>query len=87
VVRAIRKGLARMGNQAGDALPEVRDLFEHNPSTVMQLSVDELWWRVTLVRMGLPVTQLTYPSDWSQAAKDKEQRDVIAALARYQPGQ
>jgi hypothetical protein len=76
-----------MGSQAADALPELRALFEHNPPAVMQLAEDELGWRVALVRMGLPVSELAYPGYRTQQARDNEQRQVIAAVARYQPGQ
>ncbi len=87
VVRAVRKGLARMGTQAADALPELRDVFKSNTPPAMQAPIEAFWWRVTMVRMGLPISDLTYPAWWSQQLKDIEQRRVIAAVADYQPGQ
>lgn len=76
-----------VGSQAADALPEVRDMFKRDPPPAMRPPEEETWWRVTMVRMGLPIAELSYPSDWPTVSKNNEQRQVIAAVARFKPGQ
>ena len=85
VVRGVRRGLARLGPDAAEGLPLVRELFERRSSPIMQLSQEATEWRIAMVRMGLPVSQIPYPAGWNEQQVAREQEAVRSRIARFDP--
>lgn len=85
LVRALRRGFARMGRGAAPALPVVLPLFAQRGSPLMNEWRDRQRWQMTLVRMGLPIEQLPFPDSFTPDEIAKSRRETLDAVARYTP--
>ncbi|WP_028969393.1 hypothetical protein [Sphingomonas sp. URHD0057] len=87
LVREIRRGFARMGAPAAPALPVVLPLYKLRSSPLMNEWRERQLWQMTLVRMGLPIDQMPYPSNFTPEDIAKEQKETLEAVGKYDPDQ
>ena len=85
VVLAVCRGLARLGPDAGEALPLVQSYFEQKRCPITNSANDALAWRIAMARMGLPIEKLPHPSSWREPAIAKMKSRVSRRVAKYDP--
>ena len=85
LIRAVRRGFARMGPASAPALPVVLPLFAERGSPLMNEWRERQLWQMTLVRMGLPVDRMPFPDSFSPDEIAKSRRETLDEVARYDP--
>lgn len=85
VIRAVRRGLARLGPAAAGALPRIEELFarQRNPLANLYQEGDE--WRVTMARMGKPVDDLPFSSRDNPEMLERDKAEIRKRLAQFDP--
>jgi hypothetical protein len=85
VIRAVRRGLARLGPAAASALPRIEELFARRRNPLANLHNEAVEWRVAMARMGKPVDQLPFPSDSKPEVLARDKANIQKRLDTYDP--
>jgi hypothetical protein len=87
LIRAVRRGFARMGIAAEPALSVVLPLLGPESSPLVNEWQEQQEWNMTLVRMGLPVDRLPMSSNLSADQVAQERQRTLEAVRKYNPDQ
>lgn len=85
VIRAVRRGLARLGPAAASALPRIEELFARPRNPLANLSQEADEWRVTMARMGKPVDALPFPEVRNPESLERDKAHIRKRLADFDP--
>lgn len=85
VIRAVRRGLARLGPAAASALPRIEELFARPRNPLANLSQEADEWRFTMARMGKPIDALPFPPGRKPESLERDQDRIRKRLADFDP--
>ncbi|WP_309622643.1 hypothetical protein [Novosphingobium sp.] len=85
VIRAVRRGLARLGPGAASALPRIEELFARPRNPLANLSQEADEWRFTMARMGKPVDALPFTSGQKPESLERDKAQIRKRLADFDP--
>ena len=85
VIRAVRRGLARLGLAAASALPRIEELFARPRNPLANLSQEGDEWRIAMARMGKPVDDLPFNSRQNPELLERDKDQVRKRLATFDP--
>lgn len=85
VIRAVRRGLARLGPAAASALPRIEELFARPRNPLANLSQEAEEWRVAMARMGKPVDDLPFYSMDNPELLERDKAQIRKRLANFDP--
>lgn len=85
VIRAVRRGLARMGPAAASALPRIRELFGRTRNPLANLWQEGTEWRVAMARMGQPIDDLFWLPDRKPESLERDKAQIRKRLANFDP--
>ena len=85
VIRAVRRGLARLGLAAASALPRIEELFARPRNPLANLSQEGDEWRIAMARMGKPVDDLPFNSRQNPELLERDKNQIRKRLATFDP--
>ena len=87
IVEAVCRAFVRLGPDAAGALPAVLKLFNQPDTPLADDSSHRSWWRIAMVRMGLPIEQVPFPPQFTGEDTAQRRSDIVqsAELARNHP--
>lgn len=85
VIRAVRRGLARLGPAAAPSLPRIEQLFAlgNNPLANAAQEADE--WRICMARMSKPINDLPFPRNYKPEMIEREKAQIRKRLEEFDP--
>lgn len=85
VIRAVRRGLARLGPAAASALPLIAELFARPRNPLANLYQEAEEWRVAMARMGMPIDALPFSRNNTPEQLERDKAQIRKRLATYDP--
>lgn len=82
IVEAVCRAFVRLGPDAAGALPAVLELFDQPHSPLADNSSHRSWWRIAMVRMGLPIEAVPFPPQFTAKEIAQGRSDTVEAAER-----
>jgi hypothetical protein len=82
IVEAMCRAFIRLGPDAAGALPAVLDLFDQPHPPLADDSSHRYWWRIAMVRMGLPIEEVPFPPQFTAKEIAQGRSDTVQAAER-----
>jgi hypothetical protein len=81
IVEAVCRAFIQLGPDAAGALPAVLALFDQPHPPLADDSSHRSWWRIAMVRMGLPIEEVPFPPQFIGEAGTAQSRSHIVQAA------
>ena len=85
VIRAVRRGLARLGPAAASALPRILQLYALPRNPLANEWHEGTEWRVAMARMGQPIDDLFWSRDQNPEMLERDKAQIRKRLANFDP--
>jgi hypothetical protein len=82
IVEAVCRAFIRLGPDAAGALPAVLELFDQPHPPLADDSSHRSWWRIAMVRMGLPIEEVPFPPQFTAEEIAQGRSDIVRAAER-----
>jgi hypothetical protein len=82
IVEAVCRAFIRLGPDAAGALPAVLELFDQPHPPLADDSSHRSWWRIAMVRMGLPIEQVPFPPQFTGEDTAQRRSHIVQGAER-----